>query len=494
MKKEQKENAVSKLNDIAVLAERRGFFFPSCEIYSDAPAGFIDYGPNGVALKNKLIDAWRQFLLKKDSMIEIDGSQIMSKSVFTASGHLTSFTDPLVECSKCKSMFRADKLIEEKTGKIIPEKLKNEEYDKLIEKNKISCLKCGSKLGKTKRWNMMFQVGIGPEQREAYLRPETCQSIFVDFPRLFATMRIKLPAAIAQLGKSFRNEVSPRQSLLRSREFTQAEVEVFFNPKKTEISKFKEIENYKLRIQENEKISEMAAKDAVKKKIVSSQLIAYYLALMQQFGEKVGIPKENIRFRKLSDDEKAFYAKEAFDFEILTSLGWIELAACNNRGDYDLCGHAKTSCKSLEIMDDNEKVLPWIFELSMGIDRLLYIVMDLAFEKEIVKDEERAVLKLPTNIAPIHVAIFPLVNKDGLPEIAQKIHKELKENFDVFYDFSGSIGKMYRRQDEIGTPFCITVDYQTKDDKTVTVRERDSMKQKRVKIDELKEVIEKALK
>jgi len=493
MKKEQEEKAVSKLNDIITLAERRGFFFPSCEIYSDAPSGFIDYGPNGIALKNKLIGAWREFLLKKDNMIEIDGSQIMAKSVFTASGHLTSFTDPLVDCSKCKSMFRADKLIEEKTGKIIPEKLKNEEYDKLLEKNKITCQKCGSKLGKAKRWNMMFQVGIGPEQREAYLRPETCQSIFVDFSRLFSTMRIKLPIGIAQLGKSFRNEVSPRQSLLRSREFTQAEVEVFFNPKKTEIAKFKDIENCKLRIQEDEKISEMTAKDAVKKKVVSSQLIAYYLSLMQQFGEKVGIPKDRIRFRKLSDGEKAFYAKEAFDFEILTSLGWIELAACNNRGDYDLCGHAKTSCKNLEVMDDNEKVLPWVFKLSMGIDRLIYIAMDLAFEKEMVKDEERAVLKLPANIAPIHVAIFPLVNKDGLPEIAQKIHKELKESFDVFYDFSGSIGKMYRRQDEIGTPFCITVDYQSKDDKTVTLRERDSMKQKRVKIDELKEVIEKAL-
>lgn len=339
---------------------------------------------------------------------------------------------------------------------------------------------------------MMFKVGIGPEEKEAYLRPETCQSIFIDFPRLYQTMRIKLPQAIAQLGKSFRNEISPRQGLLRMREFTQAEIEVFFNPRKIEMEKFNKIKKNKLRLMAGSKIQEMGAEEAVKKKIISSELIAYYLALIQNYYESLGVEKENIRLRKLGDNEKAFYAKEAWDLEIETSVGWIEMVACNNRGDYDLKGHAKQSNKNMEVMDNDEKVLPNIFELSMGIDRTLYVLLDLAFEKEMVNKEERVVLKL--QISPFHAAVFPLVNKDGLPEAAEKVYALLKEQFDVDYDYSGSIGKMYRRHDEIGTPFCITIDHQTLKDKTVTVRDRDSMKQSRVKIDKLVEELKKKLK
>ena len=482
----------SKIDEITALAGRRGFFFQSCEIYPDAHSGFFEYGPLGVALKNKIIDKWRDMLVKKAGMIEIDGSQIMSKSVFQASGHLTSFSDPLIQCEKCRAIARADKLIEENTGKIVPEKLKDEEYDALIKKNNISC-KCKGKFGKVKRWNMMFKVGIGAENNEAYLRPETCQSIFVDFPRLFATMRIKLPIGIAQIGKSFRNEISPRQSLLRLREFNQAEIEVFFNPKRTEMENFSEIKNYNLQLLIKNKIQSISAKEAVSKKIISSELIAYYLALLQQFFETLGIDKKKMRFRQLSNDEKAFYAKEAWDFEVETSLGWIELVACNNRSDYDLSGHAKQSKKNFEIMDENEKVLPHIFELSLGIDRVLYILIDLAFHKEKVENEERIVMKFSNLITPIQVAVFPLVNKDGLPEIAKKVYKEL-EDFEGFYDASGSIGKMYRRQDEIGTPFCITIDHQTKEDRTVTLRDRDTMKQIRTKIDKLKDELKKRLK
>ena len=484
---------ISRIDEIVALAGRRGFFFQSCEIYPDANSGFFDYGPLGVALKNKIIENWRSMLVKKARMIEIDGSQIMSKSVFEASGHLTSFSDPLIKCEKCGFIARADKLIEEKTGKIVPEKLKEEEYNEMIKKNNITCPKCKGKFEKVKRWNMMFKAGIGAENNEAYLRPETCQSIFVDFPRLFATTRIKLPAGIAQIGKSFRNEISPRQSLLRMREFNQAEIEVFFNPKKTSIEDFSKIKNYELQLLIKNKIQLIPAKDAVSKKIISGELIAYHLSLLQQFFESLGIDKKKMRFRKLGEEEKAFYAKEAWDFEVETSLGWIELVACNNRSDYDLSGHAKQSKKNFEIMDENEKVLPHIFELSMGIDRIIYILMDLAFEKEKVENEERIVMKFPSSIAPVQVAIFPLVNKDGLPEIAEKIYSDLKEEFDAFYDYSGSIGKMYRRQDEIGTPFCITVDHQSKEDKTVTLRDRDSMKQVRIKIDKLREEICKKL-
>ena len=482
----------SKIDEIAALAGRRGFFFQSCEIYPDAPSGFFEYGPLGVALKNRIIDIWRNMLVKRDKMIEIDGSQVMSKSVFEASGHLKSFSDPLVKCEKCSFIARADKLIEEKTGKAIPEKLNDDEYDALIKKSNMSCPKCKSRFGGTKRWNMMFKVGTGAENNEAFLRPETCQSIFVDFPRLFATTRIKLPVGIGQIGKSFRNEISPRQSLLRMREFNQAEIEVFFNPEKTNHENFSEVKSYSLQMMIKNKIQPISVKDAVSKKIVSSELIAYYLALLQQFFETLGIDRKKMRLRPLGGEERAFYAKEAWDFEVETSLGWVELVACNNRGDYDLAGHAKQSKHNFEVMDENKKVLPHIFELSMGIDRIIYALMDLAFYKEKVDGEERNVLKFPASIAPIQVAVFPLVNKDGLPEIAKKIYADLKD-FEVFYDSSGSIGKMYRRQDEIGSPFCITVDHQSKEDKTVTLRDRDSMKQVRIKIDKLKEELSKRL-
>jgi len=504
MKKEEAE-AVKKigvekslLDEISNLAARRGFFFPSCEVYSDANAGFYDYGPFGVLLKNKIIEQWREQLVKKDGMLEIDGCQIMSKSVFEASGHLTSFSDPLVQCEKCKFISRADKLIEEKAKKSVPEKLEPKEYDNLIEKHKIKCPKCDSKLGKTRRWNMMFGLGIGAEGKEGYLRPETCQSIFVDWPRLAATMRIKLPVGICQIGKAFRNEISPRQSLLRTREFTQAEIEVFFNPKKTQIKeKFKEIENYSLQLlpEKKKEIMAVKAKEAVSKKIISNELLAYYLSLLQRFYENIGFRKENMRFRELGNEERAFYAKEAWDFEVLTSSGWVELVACNNRGDYDLGGHAKKSCKNFEFMDENEKVLPWIFELSMGIDRTLYCLMDKAFKKEKVEKtgEERILMQFPAKIAPIQIAIFPLVNKDRLPEIALSIYNQLEDKFEALYDNAGSIGKMYRRQDEIGTPFCITVDYQSKEDKTVTLRNRDDMSQKRIKISDLDKELGKLL-
>lgn len=482
----------SRLDDVMNLAMKRGFFFQSCEIYPDAPSGFFDYGPNGVALKNNIINQWRK-MLKNVGAMEIDGSQIMSKSVFLASGHLSSFTDPLIKCGKCGLIYRADKLIEEKTGKSVPEKLAIEDYDSLIEKNKIACDKCKGKLNKAGRWNMMFKTGIGPEEKEAYLRPETCQTIFIDFPRMYQTMRMKFPQAVAQLGKSFRNEISPRQGLLRMREFTQAETEVFFNPKKTDVADFSSVKKKELPLMIEGKTKKISVEEAVKKKIVSSQIVAYYLANIKGFFETLGIPAEKIRMRKLSDEEKAFYAKEAWDLEIETSTGWVEMVACNNRGDYDLSGHAKQSGKNMEAMDETEKFLPNIFELSMGIDRTLYTLLDFALEKEKVKDEERVVLKLRPNVAPTQVAIFPLVNKDGLPEIAKKVYASLSENFETSYDCSGSIGKMYRRHDEIGTPFCITIDHQTKEDKTVTVRDRDSMKQKRIKIDKLNDELKKAL-
>jgi len=227
---------------IMKLGLERGFYFPSCEIYGDAPAGFWDYGPTGVNMKNRFVELWRREFVRRDGMLEIDGSQIMSKSIFVASGHITNFTDPMIKCNQCGSTLRADKHIAEITGHELPELASGSEIDKIIEQNKLNCPKCGSAFEKSTRFNMMFKLGIGPSKDEAYLRPETCQSIFVDFPRIFKTMRGRLPLAIAQLGKSFRNEIAPRQSLLRLREFYQAEIEVFCNPSRLdEVPKFEEM-------------------------------------------------------------------------------------------------------------------------------------------------------------------------------------------------------------------------------------------------------------
>ncbi len=469
----------------------RGFFFPSCEIYSDAPAGFWEYGKLGVLLRNRFIEAWRRELVRRDEMIEIDGSQIMAKQVFMASGHLESFADPVSICQKCGALHRIDRLIEEKTNIRVPERMNDKEIEAMLKRYNVKCPSCNGELGPVGRFNMMFQVRVGGTGEEAYLRPETCQSIFVDFHRIYMTMGLKLPFAICQFGKSFRNEISPRQSLMRLREFYQAEIEVFFNPKKANMyEKVKTTADYKLRLLPKDgKLIEITCRDAVENGIISNYLSAYYLALIQQFYEKVGLDKSRLRLRQLSDDEKAFYAIEAWDVEAETSIGWIELVACNYRGDYDLSGHMRTSGKDLTVLDDGEKIIPHVFELSMGVDRSLYTIIEHNYHET----QNRRVLKLPYFLAPIQVAVFPLVSKDGLPDKALKIYEMLKLDFDVVFDDKGDIGRRYRRMDEVGTPVCITIDYQTMNDDTVTIRDRDTMAQRRIHVSELKDAISKIL-
>ncbi|MDR3781918.1 MAG: glycine--tRNA ligase [Candidatus Nitrosotalea sp.] len=469
---------------IMQLALERGFYFPSCEIYSDAQAGFWEYGPTGVNLKNKFIELWRREFVRRDRMWEIDGSQIMSENVFVASGHLASFADPIATCTKCKSIFRADKMIEEITKITIPENADLEEFDKVIEEKKITCSKCKGSFEKIKKFNMMFRVGIGAQNESAYLRPETCQSIFVDFPRLFKTMRGKLPIGIAQIGKSFRNEISPRQSLLRLREFYQAEIEVFCNPGKLDdLPKFSEVENTLIRIMVDDSIKSMTCKEAVDSGIVPNKLVAYYLGLLVEFYQKTGIDVNKSRFRKLGDKEKAFYATVAFDFEVETNTGWLELVACNYRSDYDLKSHANISKEKFEVIDDEIKVLPHVFEISMGIDRSLYTMIEHRLRED--KENDRVVLSLEPYLAPIHVGVLSLVKKDGLAEKTDEIYFMLRKKYDAFLDHSGAIGRRYRRLDEIGAPFAITIDHQTLEDQTVTIRNRDSMSQERIKISEL---------
>jgi glycyl-tRNA synthetase len=478
-------------DDVMKLALERGFYFPSCEIYPDAQAGFWDYGPLGAGFKNKFIELWRRELVRRDSMLEIDGSQIMSKNVFLASGHLSSFNDPIVRCSKCGSIFRADRFVAEKIEENVPERMDDSDIDALIAKHGLKCSRCKGDLGKVSRFNMMFKVSIGPNAEEAYLRPETCQTIFVDFPRIFKVMRGKLPLGIAQVGKSFRNEIAPRQSLLRLREFYQAEIEVFCNPRRlNELDRFNEVKDTILRIYDGNAIQELTCEQAVNNDVIPNKLICYYLALLSEFYSKTGIDMKRTRFRKLGDDEKAFYATTAFDFEVETTTGWLELVACNYRSDYDLGGHAKISKQNMEVLDVDGKVLPHIFELSMGIDRSLYCILEHSLVED--KSNDRLLLKLKPYLAPIQVGIFPLVTKDGLAEKALHIFAGIKKNFDAVYDESGSIGRRYRRLDESGVPFGVTIDRQTLEDDTVTVRERDSMQQVRIKSAELIDYLSKA--
>jgi glycyl-tRNA synthetase len=471
-------------DQIMQLALERGFYFPSCEIYSDAQAGFWEYGPSGVSMKNKFIELWRRELVRLDRMWEIDGSQIMSPSVFVASGHLSSFADPIVACQKCKSIFRADKMITEITSIVLPESVELSEFDKVISEKNIVCPRCKGQFDTAHKFNMMFKVGIGPESEPAYLRPETCQSIFVDFPRLFKTMRGKLPIGIAQIGKSFRNEISPRQSLLRLREFYQAEIEVFCNPNKLDsLEKFSEVENTELRIMVGDKIETITCKQALDSGILPNKLVAYYLGLLIEFYRKTGIDVTRSRFRKLGDKEKAFYASVAYDFEVETTTGWLELVACNYRSDYDLKSHGNISKEKFEVLDEDVKVLPHVFELSMGIDRSLYTILEHSFRDD--KENERVVLSLKPYLAPVHVGVLSLVKKDGLAEKTEEIFSTLRTKYDAFLDHSGAIGRRYRRLDEVGAPFAITIDHQTLEDQTVTIRVRDSMSQERIKISDL---------
>lgn len=488
-------------DDVVNLALRRSLFFPSAEIYSGSPSGFWDFGPFGHRIRRKIVDFWRKEFVEKEGYLEISGAQILPRDVFKASGHLDNFNDPIVRCGKCQNVFRADQLINDVSGTVVPESISTPELDALIKKHKVKCPNCKSMdFEETKKFNMMMRLDIGATgKQEAYLRPETCQSIFLVFDRLYKTMRQQFPLGIAQAGASFRNEISPRNSLLRERELGQMEIEVFFNPvKENEVENWGHVKDYKLRLfrLKEKNVKEFSCKEAVEKKIVSSRLVAYLLCRTQQFYAKLGVPLNLMRFRELEKDARAFYAKETWDFEVETSLGWVELAACNHRSDYDLKSHSAASKHShlVKDLETGKEFFPNVFEISAGLDRSLFVVLDVSFKKEKRGPEERICLSLNPSVAPYVAGIFPLVNKDGLNEKAREVFNSLREDFDVFFDDKGSIGKRYARADEIGIFGGITIDYDTMKDNTVTFRFRDSMKQERVKITDLHVFVKKAVK
>lgn len=481
------------IEDIESLAKRRGFFWQSAEIYGGM-GGFYDYGHLGTIMKRKIENLWRKYFLSLDDrFFEIETSNIMPESVFVASGHLQSFVDPVTRCEKCNTPHRADHIIEQFLGQRF-EGVKPEELERLITKHDIKCPKCKGPLkAAVDVFNMMFPVTIGVEGgTKAYLRPETAQGVYVNFLQNFDILRKRLPIGLAIIGRAYRNEISPRQLITRMREFTQAELQIFFDPEKIDShERWYEVEDYKLLLLPagSQKIMEITAAEAAKS-FELPQFYLWHLAKIQQFFlEKLGIPKERFRVKELSEEERAFYNKIHFDIEIDTpSLGgWKEIGGLHYRTDHDLVGHQKVSKKSQNIFFDGKKFIPHVLEISMGIDRILFTLLDL----NLVKNTKRSYLRLPPAIAPYTLAIFPLVKKDGLDKIAKELFLRLKKRFDVFYDEDDSIGRRYARVDEIGTPFAITIDNQTKEDNTVTIRDRDTTKQQRIEIEKIEEYIEK---
>jgi glycyl-tRNA synthetase len=489
---------VTKADEVWRLAIQRGFLIPSCEIYGGM-GGFYDYGPVGCLLKNKIANLFRDFCVRKEGFVEIDGSVAVKEDVLIASGHVAGFSDPVVRCLKCKETFRADHLIEEKTKRFV-EGMTIYELTNIIKSEKLTCPKCGGELTDVDKFPLMFKFPVGAGETTGYLRPETAQSIFVDFPRIFKAYREKLPLGVAQIGRSFRNEISPRQGLIRMREFTQMEIEIFLDPEQVNnYPLWNQLKNVKIRIltREAQKTGgdaiELTAEEAVTKGIVINQYLAYWIAKETLFYQMVGIPFNQFRFRHLTPEETPFYSKSNFDLEVNLSMGWKETIGNAYRTDYDLTTHSKHSGKDMSVTVNGRKFIPHVVEPSWGLDRLFYCVLEHNFVEK-GKDRDWAWMKFPKSIAPISVSVFPLMKKMGMEDKAKEIYQQfLNEGYDVQYDDSGSIGKRYARADEIGVPYCITVDPQTMEDGTVTIRDRDTMKQVRVNLDNLLETIQKLM-
>jgi glycyl-tRNA synthetase len=489
------------MNDLRIdrfneMISTRAFYFPSAEIYSKNFAGFYEYGPIGNRIRINIINFWRSEFVKKNNFLEISGSIILPESVFQASGHLKNFDDPIATCSKTKKSYKLDKYLSEKLEKEIPEGLSIEEYQKLIDDNNIKSEDQGDLIN-IKRFNLMSYINVGAQEgNKGYLRGESCQSIFLDFSRIYKTSRSSLPITISQHGKVYRNEISPRQGLIRCREFEQLETEMFFDPDKINDYDLSKIQDYKIRFKllKDDQEKDYSVKEITEQSISFGKLLTYYLYLKQKFLDDIGIKHQDIRFREVPDDDRAFYSKQTFDLEVRSSLGWIELFSFNYRTDHDLKSHGEGSKKDLSVKEDGKIINPHVLEVSsIGLDRLFYVLLENSFKIKTEGEETRNILELRPKISPYFCSILPLVKKDGLLEISQKILRDLLDKtyslFDIYFDEKGSIGKRYARLDEIGCNYCITIDHQTKEDKTVTIRDRDSFEQKRVSIDVLNQIL-----
>jgi len=532
---------------VMVLAKRRGFIYPSFEIYGGV-AGFYDYGPLGIQLKNNLENLWRHFYLLKDKCIEINTPTVTLFDVLKASGHVDEFTDLTVDCQKCKRSYKVEDIIESDIS-----------VEQAIKQDNIKCPSCGKKLTDAHPVNLMFSttIGIG-DGRKAFLRPETAQGIFINFHLLYRYYREKLPFGVIQIGKGYRNEISPRQGTLRQREFSMAEAEVFFDPKDKTHPNYNKIKDKELYLYDNKNEFKLSVEDAISKKTINNQALAYYMYLTQDFLLSAGVDPKKFRFRKHASDELAHYAMECWDAELYSErFGWVECVGIADRSAYDLSSHIKSTNtdmyaqrkydepriekikkivpkmnilgplykdkagvvkklledinieetkkvtieldgKSVDIPDDcykiveskekttGEKFVPHVIEPSYGIDRILYFLLEHNYSEGKKKDEDYRILKLNSKMAPIKTGIFPLINDKKLVDIAQKIDQNLRDaEIFTYYDDSGTIGRRYARMDEVGTPFCITVDHDTLNNDTVTIRSRDTTKQERIKITDI---------
>jgi glycyl-tRNA synthetase len=562
---------MDKNEKVNELARRRGFLWPAFELYGGA-AGFYDYGPLGAPLKRRIEDIWRQFFVISEGFAEIEAPTIGVEGIFQASGHLSGFSDPLTGCKECKEIYRADHLIKHIVE--VPDALSNEEIYKCIQENEIGCPECGGELSEVYEFNLMFKTMIGPGNKMAgYLRPETAQGMFINFPRLLRHFRDSLPFAAVQIGKSFRNEISPRQGVIRLREFTQAEAEIFIDPRDKTHPRFDEVKDIKMKFysqaaQERGEPEEMTFGEAAGRGVIAHQTLAYYIARTYQFLLAVGVAPDKMRFRQHKSDEMAHYAADCWDAEVfLDRLGWIEIVGVADRTDYDLKAHTAqskvnlsvfvnfdepikrqklvvkpdfkalgprfkgkakavgealkalgpeelkgdkirvmvdgetieiesslVSCESVEEEVRGEEIVPHVIEPSFGIDRILYTVLDHSYYEDAVDGETRAVLRFHPAVAPIEVAVLPLMDREELVFPAKKIQEELRGlGLRVDYDTSGSIGRRYRRNDEIGTPYEVTVDYETLEQGTVTIRDRDSMLQIRVPLGQVADKLQALL-
>ncbi len=422
------------MEKIVSLAKRRGFVFPSSEIYGGLSSAW-DYGPMGVELKRRIQDFWwREMTQLHDNIVGLDAAIMMHPRVWEASGHVEGFVDLMVEDTVTNERYRWDQLTEEQRAtKRSPN---------------------GNPLTEPRRFNLMFKTHLGPVENDGsvvYLRPETAQGIYVNFRNVQQSSREKVPFGIAQVGKAFRNEIVTKNFIFRTCEFEQMEMQYFVHPKEAD------------------------------------RWFAYWKEQRLDYYRKLGIDPARLRFHQHGPDELAHYAKEAVDIQFEFPFGWQELEGVHNRTDFDLKRHSEYSGKDQTYLDEatKERYIPYIIETSAGLTRSVLMVMCDAYDEEEVEGETRVVLRLHPKVAPVTLGVFPLMKKDGLAEMAQKLASDLQEDLAVFYDVSGAIGRRYRRQDEVGTPFCVTVDYQTKEDQTVTLRFRDSMQQVRIKIGEI---------
>ncbi len=561
------EDLYDRIMEIAV---RRGFFWQSYEIYGGV-AGFYDLGPLGARVKEKIVQLWKRFFIQQhqELVVEIETPIIAPARVFEASGHLEHFTDPIVECLKCGRKFRADHLVEEVAG-IKAEGLTPEELTRIIREKGIRCPVCGGPLSEVKTFNLLFKTTIGPySENVGYLRPEAAQGMFVAFKRVHEAMRKRMPIGIAQVGRVARNEISPRQGMMRLREFTIAEVEFFFDPEDPGQGGYLDellgrVADTRIRIlraedkaKDVEKPVEYKVGEAVEEKVIANPWLAYWMAVARDFVIALGVPYENMYFEEKGPEERAHYSAQTFDQMVKVSRwGWIEVSGHSYRTDYDLSRHMKYSGQDLTVFRQYEKPLtvrrkrvlvdrawvgrtfrskapeiiravenlpvdeveklvregkplevagveipaekvkvveveekvtgrrfvPHVVEPSFGIERLLYVVLEYSYSER----EGRVVLRLPRNLAPYEAAVFPLTRDSRLVETARRIWRKLVDaGFYVVYDDDGSIGRRYARVDEIGVPVAVTIDYQTLEDGTVTLRDRDTWRQVRVHMDDV---------